>query len=198
MQRSSGSKQKSNSSKRSFHKTHIPMTTLHIPSGQTQWCSDCDHGEEAGNISPDPANQGLNRIQSGQPGLSSYYGPEAGGAGLGSKSISLCCCYFSFSAFLFSSWKRNDGRLLLFINISEISTVCIGFVFFCRGLNLNLNVTVGVDVLFFLRCSNSFPSRFTFNFPFLYLHNLLWKDCTRECMTLSYNVLGFFVPGACE
>lgn len=57
-----------------------------------------------GNISLDPANQGLSRSQSSQSKLSSYYGLEAGGVSLWSKSISvpLCCCfYFSLSPFLF-------------------------------------------------------------------------------------------------
>ena len=42
-----------------------------------------------GNISLDPTNQGLNKSESSQSTLSSYYGLKVGGVSLGSKSISL-------------------------------------------------------------------------------------------------------------
>lgn len=92
--------------------THFCQCALtHMPSGQTQWCSDYNHREDTGHISLDPTNQGLNRSQSSQSSVSSYYGLEAGRVSLGSKSISisLCCCFFtspSLPSSLFVRWGR--------------------------------------------------------------------------------------------
>ncbi len=165
--------------------THVCLCALththtHTPSSQTQPCSNCNHREDTGNSSLDPTNQGLNRSQPSQSNLSSYYGLEAGRVSLGSKSISislslplLLFLFLPLSVFL-SLWRWERWWMAPFLsqhiwNFPLLTLAVLVFDFADSGVwtliltyEMNLNVKVSLDVLFFLRCS----SRSTFNFLF--------------------------------